>query len=182
MSRALRSLGNRLSRRIGRAGGAAFVLLLLALLITFTLPQLNHRADTLRTTLAERADALARPAPPLRRAVNTGEQLHEHVAGFPPLAQNASDLGVVFDTARRRGLGLLKGEYQFKAEPNAPLVSYTATFPITHEYGALKQFTADVLTALPHVSMDELRMSRADAAITTLDSVVRFTFVYRRTP
>jgi len=75
---------------------------------------------------------------------------------------------------------LARGEYQLKSEAGTPLVTYTATFPVHTEYGALKQFTGDVLTALPHVSMDELRMARPDAGSGVLDSVVRFTFIYRR--
>jgi len=47
------------------------------------------------------------------------------------------------------------------------------------DYGAIKAFAADVLRALPNASMDELRMSRSDAGSTTIDSVLRFTFVYR---
>ena len=76
---------------------------------------------------------------------------------------------------------LNKGEYQLKREPNAPFVTYTATFPMRNDYATFKDFAAEVLRALPHVSMDELRMARNDAGATALDSVVRFTFVYRRT-
>ena len=55
----------------------------------------------------------------------------------------------------------------------------TATFPIRNDYGTLKDFSADVLTALPHVSMDELRMTRDAAGSASLDAVVRFTLFYR---
>jgi hypothetical protein len=50
---------------------------------------------------------------------------------------------------------------------------------VQSQYGALKDFIADVLRALPNASMDDLRMSRSNAGSTTLDTVVRFTFVYR---
>jgi hypothetical protein len=100
------------------------------------------------------------------------------VSRFPALTQSANDLEQVFALAKRRNIDLLKGDYQLKSEANTSLVSYTATFPVRNEYGALKAFAADVLQALPHVSMDELRMSRADSGSGALDSVVRFTFIY----
>lgn len=180
MNRSLQSALNRLNRRIGRSGLFALALLAVAAVLALVLPELTRRTDDLRAALAARADAMARPAPPVRRTMTNGEQLLEYVSGFPPLSQNASDLERVFGTARQRNVELLRGEYQLKAEPNAPLVTYTATFPVHNDYGALKQFTADVLTALPHVSMDELRMARTDAGTGVLDSVVRFTFIYRR--
>ena len=178
MNRWLRRCWQRALRRVGVSGLIGLALLVPILLLALWIPRLASQADELRVALSARADAVARRAPPVRRAPD-GERVIEFVAGFPPLAQSASDLEQVFATARRRKVILLKGEYQLKPEPNTPLVSYTATFPVQIEYGALKDFAADVLTALPHASMDELRMSRADAGAGVLDSVVRFTFVYR---
>jgi hypothetical protein len=166
-------------RRLGPAGLIGVALLLPALVIALAMPRLDQRADELRSALAAKADTMIRMAPPTRRDISTGEQVLEYVAGFPPLTQSSADLDKVFETAKRRNLALPKGEYQLKAEPNSPLVTYTATFPVRNEYAALKDFTADVLTALPHASMDELRMTRPDAASGVLDAVVRFTFVYR---
>jgi hypothetical protein len=179
MKRILQRALQRVSRRFGYPGLIALALLVPSIVIALWIPRLNRHADELRAALAAQADAVARQNKPAQRRVSNGEQVLDFVAGFPPLAQSSDDLDKVFETAKRRHLILLKGEYQLKAEPNAPWVSYTATFPIRNEYGALKDFTADVLTALPHVSMDEMRMTRADAGSGVLDSVVRFTFIYR---
>lgn len=180
MNRALRHVAHRLYWRIGRPGTTALALLVAAFLLAAAIPHFARRADELRSALVARADVVARPTVPARRAMPQGEQLLEYVAGFPPLSQNAGDLDRVFETARRRNVALPRGEYQLKVEPNSPLVTYAATFAVHNDYGSLKQFTADVLTALPHVSMDELRMARTDAGSGVLDSVVRFTFIYRR--
>jgi hypothetical protein len=179
MSRTLQRAWQSLLRRVGRTGLIALALLIPTAVIALAMPRLDRQTDALRAALAAKADAMVRMAPPPRRIMSSGEQVLEYVAGFPPLAQSASDLEKVFDTAKRRNVTLAKGDYQLKAEPNAPLVSYIVTFPLHNDYGALKAFTADVLTALPHVSMDELRMTRGDASGAVLDSVVRFTFVYR---
>lgn len=179
MNRQVQRLWQRALRRVGAPGLLALALLLPTLIIGLSMHVSQQRADELRATLAARADAIARQGQPVRRTLSQGEQVGEFAATFPPLAQSASDLERVFDAAQRQNVSLLKGEYQLKAEPKAALVSYTATFPVRNRYGALKAFAADVLTALPHVSMDELRMTRADAGTGALDSMIRFTFIYR---
>lgn len=179
MNHLLQRAWQRVFRRLGPPGLIALALLVPAVLIAVSMPRLNREADELRATLAVKADAMLRMAPPARREMSTGEQVLDFVSGFPPLTQSSADLDKVFDTAKRRNISLPKGEYLLKVEPNSPLVTYTATFPVRNDYGSLKDFTADVLTALPHASMDELRMTRTDAASSVLDAVVRFTFVYR---
>lgn len=179
MNQRLQRLWWRAMRRFGGPGLLALALLIPALAIALALPALSRQSDELRAALVARAEEISRQEQPVRRRMTAGEQVGEFVAGFPPLAQSAADLERVFAAAAKHKVTLAKGDYVLKAEPNTPLVAFTATFPVKNEYGALKAFTADVLTDLPHVSMDELRMARADAGTGTLDSVVRFTFVYR---
>jgi len=173
------SLWRRALRKIGASGVIALILLALAAAAGLSIASLSRRADELRSTLITRADEIARKGQSVRRSVSTTEQVGEFVNALPQLSHSAEDLAQVFAAAQRHKMSLPKGEYVLKAEPNTPLVSVTATFPVRHDYGAIKSFTADVLTTLPHVSMDELRMARADAGAGVLDAVVRFTFVYR---
>ena len=179
MKQWLQMLWRQTLRRLGRSGLVALALLGGAALAVAWMPRLEQRGDQLREALAAAAAAASVPAPTRVRRVPVGEQLGEFIAAFPPLNRNAADLDEVFESASRHHLQLLKGEYQFKQEPNAPLATYSATFPVRTDYGAIKAFAADVLRALPNASMDELRMSRSDAGSTTIDSVLRFTFVYR---
>jgi hypothetical protein len=179
MNRLMHRVWQRVARRIGYPGLLALGLLIPTAIIALWMPHLSRRADELRAALVSQADAAIRQAQPARRRLSSSDQVGEFVAGFPLLAQNSIDLEKVFATAKRRNVALLKGEYQLKHDPNGSLVFYTAAFPVRNEYGALKDFTADVLEALPHVSLDELRMARTDAGSSVLDAVVRFTFVYR---
>lgn len=179
MRRHVQRLWQRALRQLGNPGLLALALLIPALAIAWSLPRQSRKADDLRAALAAKADTLARQREPVQRRISSGEQLVEFVARFPALTQSSDDLDRVFALAKRSKVNLLKGEYQLKPEPNTALVAYTATFPIRVQYATLKAFTADVLEAMPHVSMDELRMSRNDAGADALDSVVRFTFVYR---
>jgi hypothetical protein len=170
----------RLRRRVGYTGIVAFALVVPLVLVTLWAMRLERDSDVLRGALARRASAPS-DATSARRAVPQSEQVSEFIAGFPPLAQNAADLDEVFRSAKRHNVVLVRGEYQLKTEAGTPLVTYTATFPVRTEYAAIKDFAGDVLKALPHASLDELRMTRSDTTVGMLDSVVRLTFVYRGT-
>ena len=178
MKRSLMHLWQKMFRRLGRPGIAAVALLLGAVLMMTWIPRLNSQGEQLRGVIAAKA-AAAKPGHSLPRQQPAGEQVGELVAVFPPVAQSPNDLDEVFQSAKRRNVTLLKGEYQFKQDPQAPLVIYTATFPVQTGYSAIKDFATDVLRALPNASMDELRMTRNDAGSPVLESVIRFTFVYR---
>ena len=169
----------RLVRRAGYSGIAGGAILAAASALALSLPALerdtrNATASMAARSLAARQRVQSRPGP-----VSPTEAARVWVEGFPALSQNAADVAQVFAAAQLRHVQLPKGEYQLKAEPGAPFITYTATFPVHGDYDALKGFSADVLNTLPHVSMDELRLSRDSAGTTTLDAVVRFTFFYR---
>ena len=168
----------RLVRRVGYSGIAGGLVLVAGLALAASLPALKRETQdsvaSMARTQAAREHLPARAAP-----VSPGDAARAYVDAFPALSQNAADVAQVFAAAQLRHIPLPKGEYQLKAEPNAPFVTYTATFPVHGDYEALKGFSADVLSALPHVAMDELRLSRDSAGSATLDAVVRFTFFYR---
>jgi hypothetical protein len=169
----------KLGRRIGHSGIAGMVLAIAGLALAASLPALKRDTRDTVASAAARVQAARQRIQLQPVVVSQAEAVRTYIDAFPPLGQNAADVAHIFAAAELRHLALPKGEYQLKAEPNAPFVTYTATFPIHGDYDALKGFSADVLTALPHVAMDELRISRDTAGTTTLDAVVRFTFFYR---
>lgn len=181
MKRVLPGMWHRALRYAGPFGIAGVALLMATLLLAAWIPHLQHEGQALRIAVAAKsASASAQGPVSMVRRVPVDEQVSEFVAAFPLLSQSPNDLDEVFQSARRRNVQLLRGEYQLKQEANAPLVIYTASFPVRSDYGSLKDFTADVLRALPNASMDELRMNRSTSGSTVLESVIRFSFVYRR--
>lgn len=170
----------RVVRAIGYSGPAALLLLLASAAIALWLPRLDH---DLRRTQAEVSDRIAR----LRahrgvslREPSGHERLAQYIGAFPLPTQMAADLGAIYASAGRHNLDLPKGEYQLKAEPGSPFLTYAVTLPVHAQYGLVKAFAANVLLDLPHASLDELRLSRKAADAEMLDAVVRFTLVYRR--
>lgn len=180
MKRALLGVWHRTLRDAGPLGITGVALLLAALLLASAIPSLQRQGQALRLAVAAKSTTPMPGAVRVARRVPVGEQVVEFVAAFPLLSQSPGDLDEVFQSARRHNVQLPRGEYQLKQDASAPLVIYTATFAVRTSYGAIKDFTADVLAALPHASMDELRMNRGASGSTELESVIRFSFVYRK--
>jgi hypothetical protein len=105
--------------------------------------------------------------------------LAELGASLPTLERNAADLEQLFALARAHHVALTRGDYQFGNEPNATLLTYSVTLPVHQSYATIKQFSADVLRALPHAALEELRLERAEAGAADLDGRLRFTLTYR---
>lgn len=181
MKRALLGVWHRSYRYAGPSGMAGGTLVVAAALIATSLPHFQEKGRMLRLEVATKSTSApaAFPSSELHQP-RVNDQVSEFVAAFPPLSQTPSDLEVVFSSAKRRNISLHRAEYQFKHDAKAPLVTYTVTFPLRSDYGSIRNFTADVLRVLPHASLDELRMNRSAAGITVIDSVIRFSFVYRR--
>jgi uncharacterized iron-regulated membrane protein len=170
----------RAHRQLGTSGLLGALLLVLAVALVATGPQLQRASEGARAELEQRRAGLQRPREPAPDTLTAQEQFDRYVGGFPPFAQNASDVKAVFAGAQRAHVALLKGDYALKADAGSPFITYTATFPVHENYAALKLFAAEVLQDLPHAALDELRMVRPEANGSVLDATVRFTFVYRR--
>jgi hypothetical protein len=154
-------------------------LLIAAALVAFALsPKLLKDVDTFEDKLANQEREAARLATQ-PAALNAKDQIKNYTGAFPDASQNAADLKKVFDAANKHKVELLKGEYQLIADPNATFVTYSAVFPVKDRYGTLKGFANEVLTSLPHVALDELRMERPTSTSSTLDARIRFTFIYK---
>jgi hypothetical protein len=166
-------------RAIGYSGPAALLLLLVALGVALWLPRLDRDLKRAQAEVSTRTSVLrARGAVSLREP-SSDERLAQYIEAFPVPGQMAADLGAIYASAGRHKLDLVKGEYQLKAEPGSPFVTYLVTLPLHAEYALVKAFASNVLLDLPHASLDELRLSRDAAGVEMLDAVVRFTLVYR---
>jgi hypothetical protein len=168
----------RIHRRIGWRGIAVLALALLAVGLAAWQAEVQRDARALHQQVIVRR---SHPLPIIAAApaASGPVAVDEWVGAFPTLAQNAADLAAIFASAERNHVALPKGEYQLKTEAGSPFVIYTASFPVRTPYAALKAFAADVLTALPHAGLEDLQLLRDSAGSTELESVVRFTLIYR---
>jgi hypothetical protein len=167
-----------LARRLGTAGMIGVLLLVGAVLAFVLSPKLLKDADSLEDSVALKEQQVAQlSSQPVVTTVK--DQVKQYTGAFPDASQNASDLKRVFDAAAKHKIELLKGEYQLIADPNATFITYSAVFPVKDSYGTLKSFANEVLTAMPHVALEELRMERPTSTSSVLDARIRFTFIYK---
>jgi hypothetical protein len=179
MKPVLSRLWRRAVRAIGYSGPAAVLLLLVAVGVALWQARLDGDLKRTQAEVSDRTSRLhARGAVSLPEP-SGDERLAQYIDAFPLPTRMAADLGTIYASAGRQKLDLVKGEYQLKAEPASPFVTYVVTLPVHAEYGPVKAFAANVLLDLPHASLDELRLSRDTAKGEMLDAVVRFTLVYR---
>lgn len=175
----LRTAWIRVRRKVGWQGAVGVALIAGAVAFAASLTGFERRSREMAIELTNRLRVPDRRVAAASLGESQGEGWREFLAGFPTLDHNADDLGAIFDAAGTRKLELLKGEYQIKVDPNAAFVVYTATFPLRSDYTSLKSFTADVLAALPHAALDDLRLARDNTGNAVLDGTVRFSLYYR---
>jgi hypothetical protein len=180
MSSSVRIAWRTVQRRLGVAGMGAMLAFAAAGAVAWFVPRIDRQTTGIHDELmAKRAARANHPIVAAPRARDLPEGLDEYVRGFPTLAQNADDIAQIFATAEEHHVTLAKGEYQLKSESGSPFIVYSATFPVRLPYATLKTFAAEVLDKLPHAALDEMQLSRDSAGATELDSVVRFTLIYR---
>ncbi len=180
MKRTLRIVWQRTQRRLGWMGLLGGALLLAAAAVAAALPGLDAESESLARRL-DREHGQARPLLHAPAALTPDRQqvLADFGARLPALADNAADLEKLFGLAQAHKLELFKGDYQLAAAARAPVQTYSVTLPVHQSYAVLKRFSAEVLRALPHAMLDELRMERHDAGSTEVDARVRFTLIYK---
>jgi hypothetical protein len=166
----------RLRRRLGVVGVLGLLIGLAAVALAAWIPLGMRDSEALAARVAAAAVA---PAAPARVRLNEGQQLTRFTEAFPTLSQNAEDLSRMFALAQKNSLKLPKGDYQLSSVPGSPFMTYTVTFPVKESYQLLKRYTSEVLSELPHASMDELRLERSDASARELDARIRFTLTYK---
>lgn len=178
--RPLRRWTRHLLERFGAFGLIGFGLLLLAFGLGVYTPELAREAEDLRGKVdgtrgrleEERRDVAQRPSSAQRAA--------KLLESFPTVDHATADLRVVFDAAQKNRIELVKGEYALAhTEDASRLRRFEVTFPVKERYVTIKSFVADVMNAVPHASLAELRIERNAANVDKLDARVHFTLFYR---
>ena len=170
-----------LLERFGTFGLIGIGLLLLALGLAVYAPQLAREAEDLRgqtdRTRGRLDEVRRRPGAPAGFSAAGTAQLRE---SFPTVDHATADLRVIFDTAQKNRLELAKGEYALaQTEDASRLRRLEVTFPLKERYVTIKSFIAEVLNAVPHASLAELRIERSAANVEQIDARVHFTLFYR---
>lgn len=156
---------------------AVAVLLLLAAILTWSiwLPALQRRDSIDRQSLALLHERLARA--PL--AVTAAALKHDRVAEFyDALGERRyaeQQLKTLFALAQKSGVAIAAAEYKTGLERNSHVHTWHIALPVRGSYAALRQFSEQVLLAIPFAALDELRFKREVIASPLLEARLRFT-------
>lgn len=172
------------SRRFGVPGAIGVGLLAASLLFyaTAVLPVARDRsALTLEIAEAESAreslKAGARGA-----ATNPAQQLAQFYRFFPSINQALDGLAVVHAIAAIHAVQLEQGSYRMVRDRGTRLWLYEVTLPVKGDYPQLRRFLSQVLTDIPHLTLDSVTFQRQKAADGMLESQIKFTLFFAEAP
>jgi hypothetical protein len=107
------------------------------------------------------------------------DQMAQFRAWFPTEEKNVDDLRTLFRIAGEQRIVLARGDYGAARRPDAQLSTYDVVLPIHTTYAGVRAFVAAVLNALPHASLEEMRIERSAAGNDTVEARVHLTLYYR---
>lgn len=92
-----------------------------------------------------------------------------------PQGSQEQQLRTIFEIAHRTGLHLNQGEYQQALNQNGNFETYQVQLPVNGGYPAVRQFTEQVLQAIPFASLDDISVKREAVIAQTPEARLRFT-------
>jgi hypothetical protein len=178
--RRARRWSRQLLDRFGPFGLFGIGLLVLALGLGVSAPLLRNEAQDLRTEVDRMRGRLDDVRRDLAQRPGSAQRVAELRESFPTVDHATADLRVIFDTAQKSRIELIKGEYALASADDASrLRRFEVTLPLRERYVTIKSFVAGVLNAVPHASLAELRLERSAANVDHIDARVHFTLFYR---
>ena len=158
----------RLLDSVGGAGFLAMGLAMVAMLYSLLLLwPAQERLATLENTLAMESGTVS------SKVVKTPAQIF--LADFPSPDMLASDLQLIHEIANNHGLSLNEVAYKKDRRPDNRVERYYVDLIMIEPYQEVRMFIADVLAALPRVSLDKLIFVREDLKEGDVNTSMRLT-------
>lgn len=146
---------------------ATGVLLWLLLAIEY-----QQRARQAATGLLRQSEAHIAHAPASRQ--QPGPEAFRAALGELP--ETTRLLQPVFTLAAKSGVEIARGDYQLLPDADGGFHVYRATLPLTGSYRAVREFSEQLLLALPFMSIDQLSLQRAHAGEAVLNARLSIAF------
>lgn len=97
----------------------------------------------------------------------------------PEDSSHIDDLSRLFKLAKAKGVHIGTVEYRQEQSPSLQVLVRTLDIRIHEDYPKLKGFVAELLGAMPHVSLQEIRVDRKDAVTLQGQVLLKLAFVYQ---
>lgn len=168
------------ARGFGGLGVAAVLLLLAALSVVLVLvPRQEQALASLRAEAdATRVRAL-RLALTVQPGVASADPAERFREGFPLAASRQPRLAALLDLVSRHGLASTRSEYRYQVEPALGLARYRVALPLAGSYDALRSFIEDALRSDAALSLDSVRLRRADGRAAQVQAELQFSLLMR---
>lgn len=153
---------------------AAVVLCLLgAVALGWLIPQRAREAHP-----AGRPPALPGAAPTLAVAPppDSNQNLAQFYAALGERRYAEQEVKMLFALAAKNGLILKSGEYKEVQDKASRVTSYQVVLPVKGSYGAIWQFSLQVLAALPFAALDDISFKRELIAEAAPEARLSLTF------
>lgn len=103
----------------------------------------------------------------------------EAILTVPEDGTHIDDLSRLFKLAKTKGIHIGTVEYRQEQNPSLQVLIRTLDIRIHEDYPKLKGFVAELLGAMPHASLQEIRVDRKDATALQGQVLLKLAFVYR---
>jgi hypothetical protein len=103
----------------------------------------------------------------------------QFAATLPTREQIPALLGVVLVQATESGVVLEQGRYSYTPATPTRLARYTFEFPVKADYGNVRSFINNSLTAIPALGLDKLHVERKNVGDTLVNADVGFVIYLR---
>lgn len=142
--------------------GLALLLAGAALLLSGVPPLQQAQAQAEARLRQARAAARAARAVQAVAPTQRVDARERFIHSFPVAAQRQQRLGALWSLAREQGLALRRSEFRAVSDASLGLARYRITLPLEGSYPALRGFIEQALLRDPALSLDRLRLDRAD--------------------
>jgi hypothetical protein len=160
-------------RRLGLAGwlGLALMAAAIAHLLLFAAPAAG-RLDQLARQIAADEEKLSNCS--TDAALSPAQRLASFYGDFPTADRVPDELGRLFKRAEAHKLELDVGEYSFVRAQGGRLDQFRITLPIKGTYPDIRAFAAEVLEAVPALSLESVALRRDKVAENVVDGRIVF--------
>lgn len=164
----------RWGQRLGTPGIAAIGLLVFCAALYFSASRPLH-AELARLEAARSAQPTA--SVPTR---NLAQEMTELLRNLPREAEFAGQLARIHQIARRQGVALRRGGYDFSSESHGRIGRQQMSFQAQAPYTSVRGFLREALVAMPALVLEEVVIMRPQGEADGIEASLRFSMLLAR--
>lgn len=184
-------------KALGMWGIVGLVILLVTAMMTYTtivssarendaanqsllLAQSNNTTQAITPTDKAQPVDTAKPVESINTTQTSTDALVSLLAKIPEERQLPKLLNLVYETAKRAQLTILKADYKWRklkktaAFSGGNIVQYEISFPVKGSYTAIRAMLNNVLAQIPMLAIDRLELNRENVSSTLTEAKVTF--------